>query len=174
MFQKTHTSSTAHPFYHLTMKAAPPPQVTLAAYGYMAQPGAGGNPPPWRMKMKSSADLLVPTQLAPFELDPLFDSVRRTGRLLAVEEGTLSLGWGAEVLARSAEALGPVLKVASRLAARETVISPLPPHWKRTACRTLRISSPACEKWYRNHGETHPNHNPPAEPKRTRGPAGFS
>jgi len=71
-------------------------------------------------------ELLVPTQLAPFELAPLFQSVRQTGRLLTIEEGTLSLGWGAEVLARASEALGPGLKSASRLAAKETVVPASP------------------------------------------------
>lgn len=36
-------------------------------------------------------------------LHPLFDSVSRTRRLLTVEEGTLTLGWGAEIAARSSE-----------------------------------------------------------------------
>lgn len=34
-----------------------------------------------------------------------------------MEEGTLTLGWGAEVLARAAENLGPRLQKAQRLAA---------------------------------------------------------
>jgi pyruvate dehydrogenase E1 component beta subunit len=67
-------------------------------------------------------ELLIPTRLAPFELDPVFESVSRTTRLLTIEEGTLSLGWGAEVLARVSGALGSGLQKASRLAARESVI----------------------------------------------------
>ena len=71
-------------------------------------------------------ELVVPTQLAPFELEPLFQSVRKTGRLLTLEEGTLSLGWGSEVLARATENLGTTLKHSGRLAARETVIPVAP------------------------------------------------
>jgi pyruvate/2-oxoglutarate/acetoin dehydrogenase E1 component len=71
-------------------------------------------------------DLLVPTCLAPFELAPLFEAVAGTGRLLTLEEGTLSLGWGAEVLARTAEALGPRLRQAGRLAGAESVIPAAP------------------------------------------------
>ena len=63
-------------------------------------------------------ELVIPTQLAPFELEPLFASVRRTGRLLAVEEGTPVLGWGSELLAQAAEALGARLKASRRLASR--------------------------------------------------------
>ena len=113
------------PFYRLALRGAPKSQVTLAAYGYMA-----------KLAMEALyqlgyhheifCELLVPTQLAPFELSPLFQSVGQTGRLLTVEEGTLSLGWGAEVLARVSEALGSGLKSASRLAAKETVIPASP------------------------------------------------
>jgi pyruvate/2-oxoglutarate/acetoin dehydrogenase E1 component len=46
--------------------------------------------------------------------------------LATIEEGTLSLGWGAEVLARSAEALGAGLKVSHRIAAKETVVPAAP------------------------------------------------
>jgi len=110
-----------HPFYRISLKSAPPPQITLAAYGYMAHL-ALQTLHTLAYEHEIFCDLLIPTQLAPFELTPLFDSVRWTGRLLAIEEGTLSLGWGAEVLARAAEALGSELKKAGRLAARETVI----------------------------------------------------
>jgi pyruvate/2-oxoglutarate/acetoin dehydrogenase E1 component len=61
-------------------------------------------------------EVVVPTQLAPFELEGLWDSLGRTGRLVIVEEGTHSLGWGAEVAARAAEKLGPRLRATRRLA----------------------------------------------------------
>jgi pyruvate/2-oxoglutarate/acetoin dehydrogenase E1 component len=119
------TGCTGSPFYKLTMKSAPPAQVTLAAYGYMAHLAmeALHN---LAYEDEVFCELLVPTQLAPFGLDPLFDSIRRTGRLLAVEEGTFRMGWGAEVLARTTEALGTGLKTAGRLAAKETVIPASP------------------------------------------------
>ena len=59
----------------------------------------------------------VPTELSTFNLQPLTSSLGRTGRLLTIEEGSGSLGWGAEVVSRSAEELGPRLKGARRLAA---------------------------------------------------------
>ncbi|MBM3145911.1 MAG: hypothetical protein FJ010_13280, partial [Chloroflexi bacterium] len=105
-------------FYSLTLKAAPPPVLTIAAYGYMTELA--------RQAMlelayehEVFAELIVPTQLYPFEIAPILDSVRRTGRLLAVEEGTLTLGWGAEILARISEEIGPGLLVARRVAARD-------------------------------------------------------
>ena len=49
------------------------------------------------------AEYLVVSQLAPLRVDPILESVRRTGRLLVVEEGTEPWGFGAEVLARVIE-----------------------------------------------------------------------
>ena len=61
-------------------------------------------------------EIVIPTQLSPMDTEALVASLARTGRLLTVEEGTGSLGWGAEVVARAAEALGARLRVARRLA----------------------------------------------------------
>jgi len=69
------------------------------------------------------AELVILTQLAPFTLDPVQDSLQRTHRLLVIEEGTQALGWGAEVIAQMAAALGPRLLAAQRLAALD---SPIP------------------------------------------------
>jgi pyruvate/2-oxoglutarate/acetoin dehydrogenase E1 component len=103
------------PTLRLTLRDAPPPTLSLAAYGYMAELA--------RQAMLTLAyeheiftELLVPTDLSTFNLQP------STSRLLTIEESTLTLGWGAEVLARSAESLGPRLQTARRVAARETPI----------------------------------------------------
>ncbi|HEX7975916.1 MAG TPA: transketolase C-terminal domain-containing protein [Anaerolineales bacterium] len=106
------------PAYTLTLRDAPPPALTLAAYGYMADLARQAV---LRLAYEHEvfAELVVLTQLAPFEIEPVLASARRTGRLLAAEEGSLTLGWGAEVLARAAEALGPQLRVARRVAARD-------------------------------------------------------
>jgi pyruvate/2-oxoglutarate/acetoin dehydrogenase E1 component len=102
--------------FTLRLRGAPPPILTLAAYGYMAELARQAV---LRLAYEHElfAELVVLTQLAPFEIDPVLASVKRTGRILAVEEGTLSLGWGAEIVARLAGALGPGLHVAHRLAA---------------------------------------------------------
>jgi len=112
-------------FFKLALQGAPEPQVSLAGYGYMAKLALTALHQ-LAYQHEIFCDLLVPTQLAPFELAPLFQSVGKTGRLLTVEEGTLSLGWGAEVLARASEALGAGLKSAKRLAAKETVVPASP------------------------------------------------
>ena len=76
--------------------------MTIAAYGYnfeLARAAA--------LKLAYEyeifAEIVVFSQLSPFELTPLFDSVRRTKHLLTVEEGTQPLGWGAEIAAQAAE-----------------------------------------------------------------------
>lgn len=51
------------------------------------------------------AEYIVPSQLAPLHVDPILDSVRRTGRLLVVEEGTLPWGFGAELIAQVSQKL---------------------------------------------------------------------
>ncbi|GAB4580293.1 MAG: alpha-ketoacid dehydrogenase subunit alpha/beta [Anaerolineales bacterium] len=120
-------AASPYPTYTLTLRDAPPASLTIAAYGYMAELAREA-----MLKLAYEeeifTELVVPTQLSPFEMEPMLASVRRTGRLLAVEEGAFTLGWGAEIVARAAEALGPGLKVARRVAARE---EPIP------AARTL-------------------------------------
>jgi len=115
----------AFPFYKLALRSAPKAQITLAAYGYMAHLALKAA---LRLAYEDEifCEVLVPTQLSPFELAPLFDSVNQTTCLLTIEEGTLTLGWGAEVLARTTEVLGPSLKVARRLAATGAVVPAAP------------------------------------------------
>jgi pyruvate/2-oxoglutarate/acetoin dehydrogenase E1 component len=106
------------PTFHVSVFEAPQPVLTIAAYGQMAELARQALE---RLAFETEifCELVVPTQLAPFRLDPVVESVRRSGRLLVCEEGVYSLGWGAEVVARCAEALGPRLKVARRLAAMD-------------------------------------------------------
>jgi pyruvate/2-oxoglutarate/acetoin dehydrogenase E1 component len=100
------------PLYRLAVKGAPAPTLTLAAYGFMAELA--------RQAMLKLAyeyeiftELIVPTDLTDFNI-PL-----STSRLLAIEEGTLALGWGAEIISRTAETLGSGLVFSRRVAARD-------------------------------------------------------
>jgi pyruvate/2-oxoglutarate/acetoin dehydrogenase E1 component len=52
----------------------------------------------------------------------LAKSIERTGRLMTIEEGTYTLGWGAEVLARAARSFTGGLKAADRVAAGDQAI----------------------------------------------------
>ncbi len=81
--------------------------LTIATYGYnfeLVRKAALG----LLYEHEIFAEIVLFSQLSPFFMEPLIDSVKRTGRLLTVEEGTLSLGWGAEVIARLTETGLPV------------------------------------------------------------------
>lgn len=105
-----------HPVYVLKIKGAPPANLSITAYGYMSELARLA-----QLKLAFEeeifCELIIPTRLAPFGLQPLMDSVSCTGKALIIEEGTGSLGWGAEVAARLAEKLGIELKKVKRLAA---------------------------------------------------------
>jgi pyruvate/2-oxoglutarate/acetoin dehydrogenase E1 component len=114
------------PAHLLRLKAAPAPRLTMAAYGYMAELAR-------QALLKLAFDyeifceLYVPSQLAPFPAEGVLESmlaksIERTGRLMTIEEGTYTLGWGAEVLARAAQEFAGRLKAAARVAAADQPI----------------------------------------------------
>jgi len=110
------------PTFILRVRGAPPPVITLAAYGYMAELARQA-----QLKLAYEyeifTDLIIPTRLAPFELGAITASASQTQRLLVIEEGTLALGWGAEVLAQTLELEPRRLKCARRLAAKDLPIA---------------------------------------------------
>jgi len=110
--------------YRLSLRAAPAPALTIAAYGYMAELAREAIV---RLAYEREifCELVIFTRLSPFDPQPLLESVRRTRRLLSVEEGTRSLGWGAGVLAAAAEG-GPPLLTARRLAALDLPVPASP------------------------------------------------
>jgi pyruvate/2-oxoglutarate/acetoin dehydrogenase E1 component len=78
------------------------PQLTVATYGYnfeLVRPAVLE----LLMEHEIFAEIILFSQLSPFDLKTFIDSLQRTRKLLTVEEGTLSLGWGAELAARAAE-----------------------------------------------------------------------
>jgi pyruvate/2-oxoglutarate/acetoin dehydrogenase E1 component len=92
------------PVFRVSLEDTPGPILTFAAYGYMAHLAQQAMR---RLAYEHEvfADLVVFTQLSPFVPDLLWTCAGKTRRLLVVEEGTRMLGWGAEVVARAAEAL---------------------------------------------------------------------
>jgi len=113
---QTSNHELSSPWYSVKVKGAPKPKLTMAAYGYM---GTLAREAALRLAFESEifVELIILTQLSPFELSPVLDSVIKTGRILAIEEGSRSLGWGAEVLAQLLEVLGPDLSAGQRIAA---------------------------------------------------------
>ena len=109
------------PTYRLTIQGAPPAKLTLAAYGHMAELARQAA---MRLAYEQEifTELVIPTRLSPYNIDLIQSSASQTGSLLVIEEGTLTLGWGAEVLARLAESPhGQQIKL-QRLAAKEIPI----------------------------------------------------
>ncbi|HSQ26062.1 MAG TPA: transketolase C-terminal domain-containing protein, partial [Anaerolineales bacterium] len=109
------------PVYTLNIRGAPTAHLTLATYGFtlgLAQQAA------LRLAYEHEifVEIVALTQLSPFVIDPILASVGRTSRLLTLEEGSYSLGWGAEILAQVSAAMGGRLGQAARLAARDLPI----------------------------------------------------
>lgn len=109
------------PTYRVGVRAAPRPTLTLAAYGYMAELALQAM---LRLAYEHEAfiELLIPTRLAPFQLEPVIASAERTGLLVTAEEGSFDLGWGAEVISQSVERIGGRLRGAARVAATNTPV----------------------------------------------------
>ncbi len=61
-------------------------------------------------------EVICPTQLYPFNAAPLVESVRRSGRLLVVEEGLAFAAFGAEAISRVMELAPGELRAVRRLA----------------------------------------------------------
>ena len=99
--------ATRGPFPTTLVKAAgaPEPSVTVAVYGYMTELVLDAL---WRMAIEQEilVEIVIPTLLHPMDR-ALLESVRRTRRLVTVEEGGISFGWGSEVISKAAEA-GPL------------------------------------------------------------------
>ena len=96
--------SDQYPAFIVRIAGVPQAHLTIATYGYnfeLARAAA--------LKLAYDyeifSEILLFSQLSPFEIDLLLGSVKRTRHLLTVEEGTQTLGWGAEIAARTAEAI---------------------------------------------------------------------
>jgi 2-oxoisovalerate dehydrogenase E1 component len=78
--------------------------VTVVAYGGMTEIAEAALAAAFA-EDEIVAEYVVPAQLAPLRLDAILHSLRRTGRLVVVEEGTGPWGFGAEVVAAVSEAM---------------------------------------------------------------------
>lgn len=101
---KVENGGQAYPYHILRNRDGLPAQVTLATYGYHLELALAAAHD-LLYEHEVAVEIVLFSQLSPFEFYPLFDSLRHTRRLLTLEEGTLTLGWGAEIAARAAEQL---------------------------------------------------------------------
>ena len=113
-------SAGPYPWTTARVRGAPPPVLTLTCYGYMAEIARQAQ---LRLAYEDEIfiETVVPIQLSPFELEVLQQHTARTMKLITLEEGSLNLGWGAEITARMAEVLGGGLRL-KRIAARNMPI----------------------------------------------------
>ena len=103
------------------LRSAYKPSLTIATYGYnfeLVRQAANE----LMFEHEIFTEIILFSQLSPFSLHPLIDSLRRTQHLLTVEEGGTTLGWGTEVVAQATEA-GIATLTAGRVAARDLPIA---------------------------------------------------
>ncbi|RZL11296.1 MAG: pyruvate dehydrogenase [Rubrivivax sp.] len=85
------------------------PQLTIACYGYMLSLVEAALDIAFD-EHEIVCEVICPTQIAPLRIEPMVASLRTTQRLLTVEEGVLTHGFGSEVIARCVEAGTPLLR----------------------------------------------------------------
>ncbi|MGB3700665.1 MAG: transketolase C-terminal domain-containing protein [Anaerolineales bacterium] len=109
------------PTIQLTLRDAPPSSVTIATYGYMADLCRQAA---LRLAYEDEIfiDIIVFSQLLPINNYPIFNSIRNSHHLLVVEEGTVTSGWGAEVIASCIEKFGHEIHQARRVASLDVPI----------------------------------------------------
>jgi len=104
--------------YLMAVRDAPHSSITIAAYGHMVE-YAHQAIIELAYEDEIFCEVIIPTQLTPWRIDPIFASVQKTSRLIVIEEGTRSLGWGAEIAARVSELPNSNVKTIRRIAALE-------------------------------------------------------
>ncbi len=125
------TQRTDNPFPTVTLSYQPlhadsRPDVTLVTYGGAAEM-AVASAKTLLLEDETVCELVVPSQLEPLDAEPIIESIRRTGRLVVLEEGTQSCGWGAEVITRITASQIKALRAAPvRIAAQNYPIACAP------------------------------------------------
>ncbi len=93
-----------YPVFQLCIAGAPSPSAILMSYGYMTEIALEAA---HRLAYEREVfiEVIALTELIPD--DPsVFDPIGETGMLLTLEEGSHTLGWGAEIVARCSERFG--------------------------------------------------------------------
>lgn len=78
------------------------PNVTIVCYGGSLEEVEKAIPDLFHLD-ELLCEIICPSQIHPLNIDPILTSVTKTGRLLVVEEGPATAGFGSEVIARVAE-----------------------------------------------------------------------
>ena len=124
--------------------AAPGRDVTLVAYSYYV--GVALQAAAALAAEGIDAEVIDLRTSVPMDTDTVLDSVRKTGRLVCIEEGTRTGGVGAEIAARVAEDAYEYLDAPiRRVAAADTPIPFSPALGSRWRCRRRTTSCARCE-----------------------------
>ena len=110
-------------------RAAPGTDVTLIAHSRMV--GLALEAAEELAKEGIEAEVIDLRTLRPLDHDTVVASVKKTNRLVTVEEGWGPMGVGAEVAARVVEDAFDYLDAPPRAWTRKTCRCPMPPTWKR-------------------------------------------
>jgi pyruvate/2-oxoglutarate/acetoin dehydrogenase E1 component len=89
----------------LSLAPDSPPDLTLIAYGGMAEMATEAA---YQAMMREElvVEVVLPSRISPLPIDDIASSVRRSNRALILEEGVVAGGWGAEVGSQLHAALG--------------------------------------------------------------------
>ena len=90
------------------------------------------------------AEVIDLRTLVPMDTDAILASVRKTGRLVCIEEGTRTGGVGAEIAARVAEHAYEYLDAPIRRIAAADVPIPFSPALEAPPCRSRTTSCARC------------------------------
>ena len=101
-------------FPTLKLAAAGQADLTIVTYGGMVEEVEAAAKAAF-VEDEIQAEILVPTMISPLDIKPIVDSVKKTGRLLVVEEGQGFSGFGAEVVAATLEQLNGTAVATSRV-----------------------------------------------------------
>ncbi len=94
--REVETSAPGFPTVILSLAPDTTPDVTLIAYGGMAEMAADAA---YQAMMRDElvVEVVLPSRISPLPLDDVMESARRSGRAVILEEGVCAGGWGAEV-----------------------------------------------------------------------------
>jgi pyruvate/2-oxoglutarate/acetoin dehydrogenase E1 component len=116
------THSESFPSIGLTLTKEDRPELTLIVYGGMASLAVEAVSNIF-MRDEISVEIIIPSLIKPFPLSDVLPSIKKSRRVLIVEEGIRTSGWGAELGSQIYETVfDDLLKPIKRLGAEEISI----------------------------------------------------
>jgi acetoin:2,6-dichlorophenolindophenol oxidoreductase subunit beta len=117
------TTSGRYPTVILSFDSFSRADVTVVAYGGMAEL-AESAAEQLLMREEIFCEVVVPSTVSPIDLNPILDSLKRSGKLVVCEEGTQTAGWAAETIAAVTTRAFELLKAPpQRVAAKDLPIA---------------------------------------------------